>query len=226
MDHNSYSLEGLAETLKKARLAHGLSQRALSAKIGVPQGHISKIESGQVDLKASSLIELARALGLELMLVPRSLVPVVSSFARQAKVEASPIAGEDSSVSEVKDELAKVQKEAARVTKKIGAVPELTRLSEAARELVNMRVGLNQAMQIQETLKGIRIPRETINEVLRARTQATEMFKSLKAQGALKDIAFAAESLKDIRNALAHGAMRKPAKALPAYRLSDGDDDA
>jgi hypothetical protein len=50
----------------------------------VPQSHISKIESGKVDIKTSSLIELARALDLEIMIVPRRLVPAVEALARPA----------------------------------------------------------------------------------------------------------------------------------------------
>ena len=56
--------------LKAARLAKGLSQRALSEGAGVPQSHISKIERGGVDLRHSSLVEIARALDLEVTLVP------------------------------------------------------------------------------------------------------------------------------------------------------------
>lgn len=63
----------------------GLSQRALAAKVGVPQGHISKIESSLVDLRTSSLIELARSLDLELMLVPRPLVPTVLALQREGE---------------------------------------------------------------------------------------------------------------------------------------------
>jgi len=73
---------GLANALKRARVGKGLSQRELGARIAVPQSHISKIESGGVDLQASSLIEFARALDLEVMLVPRSLVPAVEALSR------------------------------------------------------------------------------------------------------------------------------------------------
>lgn len=75
-----YSIEHVAEVLKKARVKMGISQRALGQRVGVPQSHISKIEAGLVDLQASSLIELARALDLELMFVPRQLVPMVQSM--------------------------------------------------------------------------------------------------------------------------------------------------
>jgi transcriptional regulator with XRE-family HTH domain len=72
----------IATALKTAREAKGMSQRALSEKAGVPQGHISKIETGAVDLRLSSLIELARVLDLELALVPRKSVPAVNSIVR------------------------------------------------------------------------------------------------------------------------------------------------
>ena len=74
--------EHIAKTLLAARKRKGLSQRALADLAGVPQSHISRIESGAVDLRLSSLIELARALGLELELVPRAAVPAVQSIAR------------------------------------------------------------------------------------------------------------------------------------------------
>ena len=77
-----YSIEHIGAMLKKARLEKGLSQGALGAQVGIPQSHISKVESGLVDLQISSLIELSRVLDLELMLVPRSLVHTVQSLQR------------------------------------------------------------------------------------------------------------------------------------------------
>ena len=75
-----YTAEQIAHTLRSARRAGKLSQRALSARTGVPQSHISKIENGAVDLRVSSLVELARVLDLELMLVPRKTVSAVQAF--------------------------------------------------------------------------------------------------------------------------------------------------
>jgi transcriptional regulator with XRE-family HTH domain len=74
----------IAEALLKARQTKGLSQRALSQRAGVPQGHISNIERGAVDLRLSSLVAIARALDLELALVPRKSLPAVKSIARGA----------------------------------------------------------------------------------------------------------------------------------------------
>src|SRR5687767_4532069 len=76
--------ERMATILRDARENNGLSQRDLSAISGIPQSHISKIEKGAVDLRLSSLVELARALDLEAVLVPRAAVPAVQSIVRSA----------------------------------------------------------------------------------------------------------------------------------------------
>ena len=80
----SFAIRHLTRALKAARKDKGLSQRDLCAKTGIPQSHISKIESGAVDLRLSSLIEFARMLDLEVTLVPRKLVPAVQSLIRGA----------------------------------------------------------------------------------------------------------------------------------------------
>jgi HTH-type transcriptional regulator/antitoxin HipB len=86
----AHATDYIAKALRTAREGKGLSQRALSAVSGVPQGHISRIERGAVDLRLSSLVDLARALDLELMLVPRGAVAAVASIARTAAGEPSP----------------------------------------------------------------------------------------------------------------------------------------
>lgn len=71
--HNS--IEHIIADLKATRMKKRLSQRALGVKTHMTQSHISKIEQGEVDLQASSLVELVRALEMELMLVPLEWVP-------------------------------------------------------------------------------------------------------------------------------------------------------
>ena len=78
----AYSTEQIANELKAARMAKSLSQRALSKLVGVPQSHISKIEKGAVDLRLSSLVEIARALDLEVALVPRKNLAAVRTITR------------------------------------------------------------------------------------------------------------------------------------------------
>lgn len=82
----SYSTDYISMQLKKARESKGLSQRELSAKSGVPQGHISKIENGNVDLRLSSLVALTRVLNLELALIPRKHLSAVNSIVASGKI--------------------------------------------------------------------------------------------------------------------------------------------
>lgn len=77
-----YASEHIAAALREARENKGLSQRELSKRSGVPQSHISRIESNNVDLRLSSLASLAHALDLELALIPRKAAPAVRSITR------------------------------------------------------------------------------------------------------------------------------------------------
>ncbi|WP_353172760.1 helix-turn-helix domain-containing protein [Paracandidimonas soli] len=79
----SYPFEHISDRLREARIAKNLSQRELSKLAGVPQAHISRIESNQVDLRLSSLAAISNALSLEVMLVPRKAMPAVRSIVRQ-----------------------------------------------------------------------------------------------------------------------------------------------
>jgi len=58
--------------LRRRRKAAGLSQSELAERIGVRQATISKLESGGADVRISTLMEAAAALGLELVLAPRN----------------------------------------------------------------------------------------------------------------------------------------------------------
>ena len=80
----AYGARDIAERLRAARAASGLSQRELSALAGIPQAQISRIETGAVDLRLSSLVALVHALDLELALVPRKAVPAVRALTREA----------------------------------------------------------------------------------------------------------------------------------------------
>lgn len=79
-----HAIEPLTSALKHARTHHKLSQRDLSQKTGLPQAQISRIENAGVDLKTSTLIELARALDLEVMLIPRKYLPAVTYLTQSA----------------------------------------------------------------------------------------------------------------------------------------------
>lgn len=79
-------LEGLPEdmrlALKQARVARRWSQRELGSRLGLPQMHISGIESGKIVPRYDTLLELVRILDRDLLMVPRALVPAVQSLIR------------------------------------------------------------------------------------------------------------------------------------------------
>lgn len=74
--------DDLLRALIAARQALGWSQRELGGRVGLPQVHISGIETGKVVPRFNTLLDLVRVLGYDLLLVPRSLVPAVQSMSR------------------------------------------------------------------------------------------------------------------------------------------------
>jgi transcriptional regulator with XRE-family HTH domain len=82
-------LEGLPADLKRelldARHRRGWSQTELGRRLGLPQPHISDIESGKITPRLETLVDLVRVLGYDLLLVPRSLVPAVQALVRDER---------------------------------------------------------------------------------------------------------------------------------------------
>jgi predicted transcriptional regulator len=58
------------------------TQTELGRRVGLPQEHISVIETGKVVPRFDTLLELVRILERDLILVPRQLVPAVRAMAR------------------------------------------------------------------------------------------------------------------------------------------------
>ena len=75
----------LRNQIKEARTQRGWSQRRLGTAVGLPQSHISGIESGEVVPRYDTLLDLIRVLDLDLLVVPRSLVPAVQSLIRSQR---------------------------------------------------------------------------------------------------------------------------------------------
>src|SRR5712675_453254 len=74
--------EAMRRKLKAARLKRGWSQARLGQHIGLPQMHISGIETGKIVPRFDTLLDLVRVLGLDLLTVPRALVPAVQALIR------------------------------------------------------------------------------------------------------------------------------------------------
>src|ERR1700749_2233529 len=69
--------------VRVARESKGLTQADVGSRIGQPQSSVSRIERGG-DLRVSTLLEMARVLELEPMLIPKRLVPAVRALVEHA----------------------------------------------------------------------------------------------------------------------------------------------
>src|ERR1700674_3558803 len=96
-----YKTEDLIHEIRDRRTEAGVSQRALSARSGLTQGHISQIETGMLEPGLSSFIDMARALDLEVVLVPKKFLPAVQGILRQTQAEPLSPEGGDAALREI-----------------------------------------------------------------------------------------------------------------------------
>ncbi len=199
----NYTSEAIVKALRVARESKGLSQRALAAKAGVLQTQISRIENGATDFRLSTLVALARALDLELALVPRKAVSAVQSVVR---------ASEPATVSGRK--LTGLRKEIDRFRQTLADLPDPTKvtteyaqLQRQFRDLQNFQLDKAQLNQLRETAKAL---------------------QAFGDQGRdLQTLRLAVSEFQSIRNSLAHAAANVPRMdtVKPAYSLDEWDDD-
>lgn len=97
-------IEKLAKQLITARKEQGLSQQALAQKLGMKQSQISDLEAGKRDMRVSTLIEVSRALGLEMVVIPRASLPAVTYLIRSAKSEGNLVVEEQKAKYEIWEE--------------------------------------------------------------------------------------------------------------------------
>jgi transcriptional regulator with XRE-family HTH domain len=71
-----------AEALQAARREAGLTQEGLATLAGLTRMTVQRLESGKLDPRFSTLQELARVLGLDIMLVPSPLRKELEGFVR------------------------------------------------------------------------------------------------------------------------------------------------
>jgi DNA-binding XRE family transcriptional regulator len=72
----------LQTELESARRAAGISQQQLASRAGLSRMTVQRTESQEIDPKLSTVIEMARALGMDVMLVPTALRPDLENFVR------------------------------------------------------------------------------------------------------------------------------------------------
>lgn len=195
----NHVLQDVAKTLKAARESKGLSQRALSEASGVLQARISKIENGAADFRVSTLMALARALDLELTLVPRKAVSAVQSVVR-----ASEPAGIHQSSGEVLKELQRIQQRFSSLAQITKATQEYAQFQRYLRDVQRFNIPLPLIDKLKETSKAL--------DVFRKHREDIEAFRR------------AIENMQSVRNTVAHAAAEPPRIIVkPAYTLDDED---
>jgi len=194
----AYTTEQMARNLKTAREAKGFSQRVLAKLAGVPQSHISKIENGTVDLRLSSLAEVARALGLEVVLVPRKTLPAVQSIVRSALPLTTTSATRD------------IQKEFQKLQKNLSAA---LNVNPVAKEIAQMQQAVKEIQRLQVSPPQIDFLRD-VNETVRQFNNQTK---------GIEDFRRILDSVQQFRNSLAH-AIPRLEHVKPAYTLEENGD--
>lgn len=80
MSSESAALLDIGHLLKQARLAASLTQEQVADLAGISRPRYRDIETGAAAARANTLMNITRALGLEMMLIPQAMVPAVRSL--------------------------------------------------------------------------------------------------------------------------------------------------
>ena len=199
----SAGIEEIAAGIRRARIAKALTQKELGQRVGLPQSHISKIEKGTVDLKLSSLVEIARALDLEITLVPRKALPAVEGAVRAhgTTVETS--------------RAVSLLNEQAHMAERIKATfPDLSQVEgfqNAIRSIPRLQFDTAQLKALDEALQ----PAKRLKTIIEAQGGAAALAKRIEE---------ATSALRHFRNIQVHHApLIEAARQLPAYRLEEDD---
>ena len=199
----SAGIEEIAASLREARIAKALTQKALGQRVGLPQSHISKIEKGAVDLKLSSLVEIARALGLEITLVPRKALPAV-----EGAVRAHGTAVETSRALSLLNQQAQI---ADRIKANFPDLPQVEAFQNAIRSIPRLQFDAAQLKALDQALK----PAKRLSSIVEGQGGLAPLAKHLEE---------ATSALRHFRNTQVHHAPSKEAAPQrPAYRLEEDD---
>ncbi|WP_336986806.1 helix-turn-helix transcriptional regulator [Altererythrobacter aquiaggeris] len=203
----STAIEDIAASIKAARIAKGFTQKELGERVGLPQSHISKIEGGNVDLQISSLVEIARALDLELKLVPRKTVPAIEGVLRSQR--------ERSETSRTLATIAETNRFAERLRQSYPSVTEVNEFQSALKDVQTVNFSPETLKAIQQALQPVAHLKKHLQDLGWALEQK-EGTKKLAQQ-----IAASTRALRHVRNLQVHAIDRDSAPSRPAYRLED-----
>lgn len=211
----TYINDQILKSLREARQRKGFSQRELSAKSGVPQSHISKIESGAVDLRVSSLVALARVLDLELALVPKKTVPAVKSIVRS------------STSADVAHAQKYIQKEMDQYKQAIASITQVPSMASSDLEKLKKAVLEIERFKLDNSaLKSITSSRKAIEDAMKQSPVGQLNEAMEQTAGAQEAIKKAARQMSSLRNSLVHShPIQEVTASKPAYSLDGGDDE-
>ena len=188
----------IARIIRAARDAKGLSQRALAKIAGVPQSHISKIENAGVDLRVSSLTQIARALDLELALVPRKAVPAVKSIVRSAQPDLPSLTS-----LALSDDLARLEKTADKIAEQFSSLKEAAQLQSRVHDLTRLSMPESYLSNIRKLQKDL----DRVNK-----------------QPDLKRLIESLNSVQTLRNAIVHSPAEEVRRVSRSAYSLEGDD--
>lgn len=199
----SAGIEEIAAGVREARIAKALTQKELGRRVGLPQSHISKIEKGTVDLKLSSLVEIARALDLEITLVPRKALPAV-----EGAVRAHGTTVETSRAVSLLNEQAQI---AERIKANFPDLSQVEGFQNAIRSIPRLQFDTAQLKALDEALQ----PAKRLKTIIEAQGGAAALAKRIEE---------ATSALRHFRNIQVHHApLIEAARQLPAHRLEEDD---
>lgn len=196
-------IKEIAASIKEARLAKSLTQKELGQRVGLPQSHISRIENGDVDLQLSSLAELARALDLEIKLVPRKALRAVEGAVKAH----GPANATHRAVAKLNEQAQLAQ----RIKKRFPDLAQVEAYRNAIEDIPSLQFDARTLKLLEEALKPAARLRKLIDEPAGAAALARRL-----------EVATAA--LRTFRNIQVKTPLVESERQLPAYRLEDDDD--
>ncbi|WP_076866094.1 helix-turn-helix domain-containing protein [Bradyrhizobium mercantei] len=84
------AIHDLGRILHDARKQAKLTQEQVAERAGISRPSYRDIENGGAAARATTLINVARALGMELMLIPQAMVPGVQALLRPSEDDDRP----------------------------------------------------------------------------------------------------------------------------------------
>ncbi len=203
----NYAVAELLEQLRAARLARGLSQRQLGERIGLPQSNIARLESGNTDPSLSKIIELARALDLDLQLIPRKALPTIQGAMRANELAIDPHDATSRAIQSIRN----LGETLARIAPTQFEIPESLRKTLA--DLEGLRFDQAQFRALQDAIKPLQ---RTLDRLEESGSSPKEWARGMRESAA---------RLRDLRNRISHGVAIDQSHLKPAFSLEDGDDD-